>query len=48
MFLCGQGELGPKQMEVDGQMIEVFGVERTVHSVDESPTTWQCYFLDDG
>uniref|UniRef100_A0A3Q3JUB5 Ciliogenesis-associated TTC17-interacting protein n=1 Tax=Monopterus albus TaxID=43700 RepID=A0A3Q3JUB5_MONAL len=36
------------QLEVDGEAVEVFGVERTVHSVEDSPTTWQCYFLDDG
>ncbi|XP_029380557.1 ciliogenesis-associated TTC17-interacting protein [Echeneis naucrates] len=42
------GELGLKQMDVGGKTVEVFGIERIVHSVDESPTTWQCYFLDDG
>uniref|UniRef100_A0A3Q3IWW1 Ciliogenesis-associated TTC17-interacting protein n=1 Tax=Monopterus albus TaxID=43700 RepID=A0A3Q3IWW1_MONAL len=36
------------QLEVDGEAVEVFGVERTVHSVEDSPTIWQCYFLDDG
>uniref|UniRef100_A0A665U1T5 Ciliogenesis-associated TTC17-interacting protein n=1 Tax=Echeneis naucrates TaxID=173247 RepID=A0A665U1T5_ECHNA len=40
--------LGLKQMDVGGKTVEVFGIERIVHSVDESPTTWQCYFLDDG
>ncbi|XP_068427062.1 ciliogenesis-associated TTC17-interacting protein [Clinocottus analis] len=41
-------ELGPKQLEVGDETVEVFGVERIVHSVEESPTTWQCYFLADG
>ncbi|KAI3375254.1 hypothetical protein L3Q82_021759 [Scortum barcoo] len=41
-------ELGLKELEVGGETVEVFGVERVVHSVEEIPTTWQCYFLDDG
>uniref|UniRef100_A0A8D3AMR8 Ciliogenesis-associated TTC17-interacting protein n=1 Tax=Scophthalmus maximus TaxID=52904 RepID=A0A8D3AMR8_SCOMX len=40
--------LGLKQLDVGGETVEVFGMERTVHSVEDSPTTWQCYFLDDG
>ncbi|XP_030259615.1 ciliogenesis-associated TTC17-interacting protein [Sparus aurata] len=41
-------KLGLKQLEVGSEMVEVFGVERIVHSVEDSPTTWQCYFLADG
>ncbi|KAM7401187.1 hypothetical protein PAMA_005398 [Pampus argenteus] len=41
-------ELGLKQTEVEGETVEVFGIERIVHSVEDSPTTWQCYFLPDG
>ncbi|XP_037642683.1 ciliogenesis-associated TTC17-interacting protein-like [Sebastes umbrosus] len=41
-------ELGLKQLKVGGEDVEVFGVERIVHSVEDSPTTWQCYFLADG
>ncbi|KAL7386173.1 hypothetical protein ABVT39_004825 [Epinephelus coioides] len=41
-------ELGLEQLEVGGESVEVFGVERIVHSVEDSPTTWQCYFLADG
>ncbi|KAF0047306.1 hypothetical protein F2P81_000939 [Scophthalmus maximus] len=44
----GESELGLKQLDVGGETVEVFGMERTVHSVEDSPTTWQCYFLDDG
>uniref|UniRef100_A0A3B4TKH9 Ciliogenesis-associated TTC17-interacting protein n=1 Tax=Seriola dumerili TaxID=41447 RepID=A0A3B4TKH9_SERDU len=40
--------LGLKQLEVGGETVEVFGMERIAHSVEDSPTTWQCYFLDDG
>lgn len=48
LFLCGQSELGLKQLEVGDEMVEVFGVQRIVHSVEDSPTTWQCYFLPNG
>ena len=48
LSVCGQSELGLKQMEVEGETVEVFGIERIVHSVEDSPTTWQCYFLPDG
>ncbi|XP_044074962.1 ciliogenesis-associated TTC17-interacting protein [Siniperca chuatsi] len=41
-------ELGLKQLEVGDETVEVFGVERIVHSMEDSPTTWQCYFLADG
>lgn len=41
-------ELAPKQLEVGDETVEVFGVERIVHSVEDGPTTWQCYFLADG
>ncbi|XP_020505632.2 ciliogenesis-associated TTC17-interacting protein [Labrus bergylta] len=41
-------ELGLKQLDVGGETVEVFGLERTVHSVEDSPTTWQSYFLGDG
>ncbi|XP_041847761.1 ciliogenesis-associated TTC17-interacting protein [Melanotaenia boesemani] len=41
-------ELGLKQLEVGSEVLEVFGVQRIVHCADNSPTIWQCYFLDDG
>lgn len=41
-------ELGLKQMEVGPEAVEVFGVERIIHPVEDRPTSWQCYFLDDG
>ncbi|XP_061654587.1 ciliogenesis-associated TTC17-interacting protein isoform X2 [Phyllopteryx taeniolatus] len=41
-------ELEQKRMEMNGQTVDLFGVERILHSVDESPTTWHCYFLPDG
>lgn len=48
LCVCDQRGLEQEQMEIEGETVEVFGVERIVHSVDESPTTWQCYFLADG
>ncbi|KAI4810043.1 hypothetical protein KUCAC02_018893 [Chaenocephalus aceratus] len=41
-------KLGLKQLEVGGETVEVFGLERIVDSVEDSPSTWQCYFLADG
>ncbi|XP_077390150.1 ciliogenesis-associated TTC17-interacting protein [Festucalex cinctus] len=40
--------LEQEQMEIEGETVEVFGMERIVHSVEENPTIWQCYFLSDG
>ncbi|KAM3866077.1 ciliogenesis-associated TTC17-interacting protein [Diretmus argenteus] len=41
-------ELAPKRLEVGGETVEVFGVERRVDSVEDVPDTWHCYFLPDG
>uniref|UniRef100_A0A3B4GK08 Ciliogenesis-associated TTC17-interacting protein n=1 Tax=Pundamilia nyererei TaxID=303518 RepID=A0A3B4GK08_9CICH len=41
-------ELGQRQLEVGGELLDVFGVERIIQSMEGSPSTWQCYFLDDG
>ncbi|XP_034039791.1 ciliogenesis-associated TTC17-interacting protein isoform X2 [Thalassophryne amazonica] len=41
-------ELCLKQLQVGGEMMEVFGLERVVQSVEGSATTWQYYFLPDG
>ncbi|XP_034469222.1 ciliogenesis-associated TTC17-interacting protein [Hippoglossus hippoglossus] len=48
MFHITLSELGVKQLDIGGETVEVFGMERTIHSVEESPATWQCYFLEDG
>uniref|UniRef100_A0A3P8Q8L6 Ciliogenesis-associated TTC17-interacting protein n=1 Tax=Astatotilapia calliptera TaxID=8154 RepID=A0A3P8Q8L6_ASTCA len=40
--------LGQRQLEVGGELLDVFGVERIIQSMEGSPSTWQCYFLDDG
>uniref|UniRef100_A0A3P9BX80 Ciliogenesis-associated TTC17-interacting protein n=1 Tax=Maylandia zebra TaxID=106582 RepID=A0A3P9BX80_9CICH len=37
-----------RQLEVGGELLDVFGVERIIQSMEGSPSTWQCYFLDDG
>ncbi|KAM9845451.1 ciliogenesis-associated TTC17-interacting protein [Aulostomus maculatus] len=41
-------ELGVKQMEIEGETVEIFGVQRTIHSLEDGPATWECYFLSDG
>lgn len=45
--ISAQRALGLKQLDVGGDRMEVFGVERTVETAD-SPTKWQNYFLADG
>uniref|UniRef100_A0A3P9BXH5 Ciliogenesis-associated TTC17-interacting protein n=1 Tax=Maylandia zebra TaxID=106582 RepID=A0A3P9BXH5_9CICH len=40
--------LDQRQLEVGGELLDVFGVERIIQSMEGSPSTWQCYFLDDG
>ncbi|KAJ8313623.1 hypothetical protein KUTeg_008767 [Tegillarca granosa] len=40
--------LEDRTQTVDGTEIRVFGVERTINSVADLPTTWQSYFIQDG
>ncbi|TSK62580.1 Ciliogenesis-associated TTC17-interacting protein [Bagarius yarrelli] len=37
-----------KKQEIGKEMVEVFGIERTVYSAEKIPATWHCYFLPDG
>ncbi|XP_062259603.1 ciliogenesis-associated TTC17-interacting protein isoform X2 [Platichthys flesus] len=41
-------ELGVKELDIGGETVEVYGLQRSIHSVEESLATWQCYFLEDG
>ncbi|XP_061791251.1 ciliogenesis-associated TTC17-interacting protein [Nerophis lumbriciformis] len=41
-------ELEEKEMQIEEETVEIFGVERVIHSVDDTPVTWQCCFLPDG
>ncbi|KAM9458820.1 ciliogenesis-associated TTC17-interacting protein [Salvelinus alpinus] len=41
-------ELGCRQQTVGEEVVEVFGMERTVNSVEDIPAMWHCYFLPDG
>ncbi|XP_060939802.1 ciliogenesis-associated TTC17-interacting protein [Limanda limanda] len=41
-------ELDVKELDIGGETVKVFGMQRTIHSVGESPATWLCYFLEDG
>uniref|UniRef100_A0A8C5MYJ4 Ciliogenesis-associated TTC17-interacting protein n=1 Tax=Leptobrachium leishanense TaxID=445787 RepID=A0A8C5MYJ4_9ANUR len=49
MNLCtsSYSELGSRSQVIGRDTVEVYGLERTVHSEDV-PVTWQCYFLSDG
>lgn len=48
VLVNNQSQLGVKRVEVGDKVTEVFGVQRLVGSVEDSPSTWQCYFLDNG
>ncbi|KAG7465385.1 hypothetical protein JOB18_034437 [Solea senegalensis] len=48
MFHSTFSELGVTQMDVGGETVEVYGIERAVHSVEDRPTAWHFHFLDDG
>ncbi|KAE8581321.1 hypothetical protein XENTR_v10024745 [Xenopus tropicalis] len=39
--------LGSQTQMIGKQTVDVFGIERTIHS-PEVPTTWQCFYLSDG
>ncbi|KAM9482308.1 ciliogenesis-associated TTC17-interacting protein [Clarias gariepinus] len=41
-------ELEVKNQLIGKEMVEVFGIERTVSSAEKLPATWHCYFLPDG
>ncbi|KAB5584454.1 hypothetical protein PHYPO_G00107720 [Pangasianodon hypophthalmus] len=41
-------ELEVKKQVVGEEVVEVFGIERTVSSAEKNPATWHCYFLPDG
>ncbi|XP_072538994.1 ciliogenesis-associated TTC17-interacting protein [Salminus brasiliensis] len=41
-------ELGTKKQLVGKDMVDVFGIERTISFGDDIQATWQCYFLQDG
>lgn len=40
--------LEDRTQTVDGTEIRVYGIERTINSVVDLPTTWQSYFMQDG
>ncbi|XP_058258807.1 ciliogenesis-associated TTC17-interacting protein [Hemibagrus wyckioides] len=41
-------ELEVKKQLIGEEVVEVFGIERTVSSAEKIPATWHCYFLPDG
>ncbi|XP_061465259.1 ciliogenesis-associated TTC17-interacting protein isoform X2 [Rhineura floridana] len=40
--------LGFQKQQVGNEEVDVFVIERAVHSMDEVPLSWQFYFLSDG
>ncbi|KAJ8255275.1 hypothetical protein GJAV_G00203040 [Gymnothorax javanicus] len=45
---CTYRALGHRQQTVGRECVEVFGIERTVDSINDTPAQWHCYFLSDG
>ena len=43
-----QKSLGDRTQVVQQTEIDVTGIERTINSVSDLPTTWQSYFSRDG
>ncbi|XP_078085414.1 ciliogenesis-associated TTC17-interacting protein [Mustelus asterias] len=41
-------DLGHRMMKIGKETRDVFGIERTIHSVENGPMSWQCNFLPDG
>ncbi|XP_064613739.1 ciliogenesis-associated TTC17-interacting protein-like isoform X2 [Liolophura sinensis] len=41
-------KLEDRTQVVDGVELKVWGIERTIHSKSDLPTTWQSYFTSDG
>ncbi|XP_043097684.1 ciliogenesis-associated TTC17-interacting protein [Puntigrus tetrazona] len=40
--------LGCKKQMIGEELVDIFGIERTVSSAKDSSGTWHCYFLPDG
>ena len=49
-FFClfVQRSLEERTQTIEGVELRVFGVERTINSHVDLPTTWQSYFMNDG
>ena len=43
-----QKKLEERTQTVDATELKVYGVERTINSTIDLPTTWQSYFMEDG
>ncbi|KAG2459689.1 CATIP protein, partial [Polypterus senegalus] len=48
--LCSSSyrELGTRNQMIGNNMVEVFGIERTINSEQDISSTWHCFFLSDG
>ncbi|XP_077055428.1 ciliogenesis-associated TTC17-interacting protein [Siphateles boraxobius] len=40
--------LGWKKQMIGEELVDIFGIERTVSSANDSSATWHCYFMPDG
>lgn len=47
LCLSSYQELGSRPQLIGKDTVDVYGLERAIHS-DDVPVTWQCYFLPDG
>ena len=43
-----QKRLDERTQTVEDVELRVYGIERTIHSTFDLPTTWQSYFMNDG
>ena len=47
-LFCHQRELEARTQIVQEMELDVVGIERTINSPSDLPTTWQSYFTTDG
>ena len=46
-FIMFQKKLEERTQTVDSTELKVYGIERTINSSVDLPTTWQSYFMED-
>lgn len=48
LMLFLQRRLEERTQTVERTELKVYGIERTINSAVDLPTTWQSYFMEDG
>lgn len=48
MLIILQRSLEERTQTVEKTELKVYGIERTINSTVDLPTTWQSYFMKDG